>query len=227
MTTTSYIIYAWVIVCSIGYYRIKTMYRSIIARIDFLDEYRVKFKEFANHYFQNGNLRFVDQDLYEWLTIHSVRVQLEVGDFGVAEIIGPPDAYRKRDYQFIINTLPKFRKNMVNDLMLNHLDGEAKDIEDILLRRHGFFLERKENIAKELKNPFKWLQFGIKFFIALPFHLLKWFGIISDNSFGRINENKLIEWISGIITLIGFLGSIVTIFTGWEAFKKIIQNWLK
>jgi hypothetical protein len=152
--------------------------------------------------------------------LNAPKAQREVGIFGIGEYIAPFQIYKIRNYQSIVNTLPKFRERFFND-------AEITSVDDILLRCIGYYQEIDDRVIKEGKNPFKWFQYGVRFLVGLPFMLLKWFGIISDQTLDQITSNRFFRVLSGLVGLIGFFGSIVTIITGWEAFKNITMALFK
>lgn len=72
----------------------------------------------------------------------------------------------------------------------------------------------KEELTRELKNPFIWLREGVRAIIAIPVSLLAWFGVITDSVADRIKTSILFKIFAGSIATIGFISAIVTIALG-------------
>jgi len=209
-----------VLVAVIGVIRIIYAIRNIRKTILFLTEYRNNYIDLINSYFHSSGYRAArqfDQRLYSWLVSKSSKAQQEVGMFGVGEFIAPFQIYKIRNYQFIVNTIPKIRDGHIRDEEINLVD-------DILTRCLGAYEEINNELQLELKNPVKWFQYGIKSVLSLPIRILNWFGIINIRTVDKITANGLFKAISGLIGLISFFSAIVTIVTGWEHFKVIIHK---
>ena len=65
---------------------------------------------------------------------------------------------------------------------------------------------------------------GIKFIVSLPILLLHWFGFISDETTRRAKHNWIIKLLNIIVTLVGFIGGLMSIVMGWNEFWQIIRN---
>lgn len=73
-------------------------------------------------------------------------------------------------------------------------------------------------------NPFSCFSDGIKFIVSLPILLLHWFGFISDETTRRAKHNWIIKLLNIIVTLVGFIGGLMSIVMGWNEFWQIICN---
>lgn len=186
----------------------------------FLDEYRDNYIKLINSYLNSSGYRVArqfDPELYSWLVSKSAKAQREVGMFGVGEFIAPFQIYKIRNYQFIVNTIPKIRDGHLRDEEINLVD-------DILTRCLGAFDEIKIELQSELKNPLKWFQYGVKWCLSLPIRILYWFGIISNSTVDKITANSFFKIVSGLVGFISFFSAIITIVTGWDAFKIILHK---
>lgn len=223
MAAKIYIILGLITVFIIGFYRARRILILVIERLNFLSEYRDNFIRVANSISFTagfGTHGHIDHDLYHWLTMNASKAQREVGVFGVGEFVAPFQIYKIRNYQFIVNTLPKLRQGLIHH-------QEITAVDDILVRCIGYYAEIEQRLQRNYKNPVKWFQYGVRFVISVPIRLLEWFGIINDATFDSITANAAFKVLSGIIALISFFSSIVTIFTGWEPFKAIVRSWWK
>ena len=118
-----------------------------------------------------------------------------------------------------MNALPKFRER--------HLDkAEITNFDDFLVRSLSFYKNLLNDANKKLKNPFKWLQFGVRFLVGFPVRLLSWFGIIPEGWVSAFTSNWAFKTISSLIALVGFMVSIVGLITGWEEFLAIVRGWM-
>ncbi|MEZ4721110.1 MAG: hypothetical protein R2813_04450 [Flavobacteriales bacterium] len=207
----------------IGFIRIRSVLSKLSARIDFLAEYRENYVKLANSVSRSDFSMFarpsnIDPQLYHWLTLNAARAQREVGIFGVGEFVAPFQIYKVRNYQFIVNTLPKFRDDRI-------MPQEITMVDDILVRCIGYFEEAETSLKKTIANPLKWFQYGIRFLVSFPARILSWFGIISEGMFDSITANGLFKFVSGVVALIGFVSAIVGLITGWDNFIEIVKGW--
>ena len=190
-------------------------HRKLIKKSNFASEYLRRFQLFKNSYDTD-----FDGETYYWLTNRVSKIQSYLGIFGVIMEYQPPFSnYIHRNYQIIINTLPEMRNRTGDSSMINAC-------EDALIRYIGYLDDAIENSINQLMNPFKWLRKGVQSIISLPFFILYWLGLISSSYVEKIINNPIFKLISGFITLIGFISSIVTIILGWEAIVNLIRNLL-
>jgi hypothetical protein len=110
---TTLIILGILTVFIIGFVQVYNRHSRVVKKIDFAGEYRNKFVDFANKYFQTYD-RYsrsgdFDGELYVWLTMNVSKIQSNLGTFGVMDYIAPFQTYRVSNYQIVINTIPKFR----------------------------------------------------------------------------------------------------------------------
>jgi hypothetical protein len=218
-----YIIISLIGISIIGFLRLRTLLSDIQERIIFIWEYRDKFIQVANSD-TSGARTFsaynIDYNLYHWLTLNSVKAQRYMGNFGIGEFVAPFQLYKIRNYEFIVGTVSKFTEGLLTT-------QEISMVDNILTRRIGHHKEIEKQLIKEIANPIKWFQYGVRLITSIPVYLLNWFGIISENSLDAITSNTLFKFISGIIALISFLSALITIFTGWSSFIAIIISHFK
>jgi hypothetical protein len=209
-----------VLVTIIGLIRIIITIGNIKKTILFLDEYRDTYVKLINSYLNSSGYhvaRQLNPDLYSWLVSKSVKAQRELGMYGVGEFIAPFQIYKIRNYQFIVNTIPKIRDGHVREEEMNL-------VENILTRCLGAYIDIRSELLSELKNPLKWFQYGVKWCLSLPIRVLNWFGIINNSTVDKITVNGFFKMISGLIGFISFVSAIITIVTGWDAFKIILHK---
>ncbi len=211
-----YIILGLIAILIIGYLVLRQELKAIRKDLGFISEFHSNFVAFANEYYD----RRFNSNLYQWLTLNSAKSQKMCSRLFSGTLVAPFRAYVSRKHEFITNTIPKMRNGRVDEVEIN-------TTEDILLKTVGVYQGREDNALKTAKNPFKWLQYGIRFIIGFPIQLLKWFGIISNSTFYRFTTSKLTKFVSGFVALITFIGTLITIFAGWDQSVEFVKKILK
>jgi hypothetical protein len=223
--TTAIIIIGILFIFLIGFIQLFRTNSRTIKKHEFASEYRNKFIELANKYFEqydkwskSGNL---DNELYVWLTKNVSKIQSNAGSFGVMSYKPAFQNYMINNYQLIINTIPKFREGQVEN-------SDVTSVDDCLLRYIGHIEERSEQTLKNLKNPIIWFRIGFQEIISIPLFVLNWFGIFSKQRINGIMESTIYKIFTGIIALITLLSGLVTIIQGkektFEFINRIIGN---
>jgi len=219
--TTTIIIIGILLIFLIGFIQLFRTHSRTIKKHEFASEYRNKFIEFANKYFEqydrwskSGNL---DNELYVWLTKNVSKIQSNVGSFGVMSYKPAFQNYMINNYQLIVNTIPKFREGQVENF-------DVTPVDDCLLRYIGHVEERSEETLKNLKNPIIWFRIGFQEIISIPLFILKWFGIFSKRRVNGIMESTIYKIFTGIIALITLLSGLVTIIQGKEKTIEFINR---
>lgn len=220
---TAIIITGIILVLLIGFIDVFKRHFRVTEQIDFAGEYRNKFIELTNKFFQNydrfshsGNL---DNELYVWLTMNVNKIQSNIGSFGVMSYKPAFQNYMINNYQIIINTLPKFREGQVE-----HFD--AGSVDDCLLRYIGHLEECRKDTVKNLRNPIIWFREGFKEIISIPIFILSWFGIFSRRTVDSIKESVLFKIIAGLIALVTLASGLVTIFVGFDQTVEFLTRLL-
>ena len=192
---------------------LKAKYDSHLKKLEFANEFRNHFVNLANHYLQSydswsrqGN---IDHNNYNWLTKNVDQMQANLGGIGIINYVAPFGRFHSTNYQVLINTISKFREK-IHQTEINLCD-------DCLTRYIGIYEKIIISNKKELKNPFLWFKEGINFLLILPFNILKWFGLMNSKTVKQITNNLVYKIFTGLVALIAFISSIVTIIQGKEA----------
>jgi hypothetical protein len=217
MTTTIIIIF--ILIFSIGLITLLRRQNKYVQKHNFAFDYREKFIELSNKYFatiydRNGTL---DSELYMWLTKNVNKMQADLGHLGTMHYVAPFQIYQIKNYQIVINTLPKFRNGQVEDFDINSAD-------DSLLRYIGVLEKALESIRKKIKNPIICFKEGFQEVISLPLYIFNWFGLLSDNSVSKVTTNIIFKIFAGISGLVAFASGIVTIVQGKEQMISLINK---
>ncbi len=194
-------------------------------RLTFTKEYRDKFIALCNDIFSNNHF---DQSVYYELTAAVKEMQTELGDDGIyAYVQDNLKGVATRNYQALVNFLPELRtaiSEKQNSIMAMRLSKSITDCDDMFVRHIGTLTSQIDTTRKEAKNPFSCFAEGVRTIISFPILLLKWFGIISGATSVRLKSNWIVKVVSIFVTIVGFVGSVITIIIGWEQFVEIISK---
>ena len=194
-------------------------------RLTFTKEQRDKFITLCNDIFSNNHF---DQAIYYELTAAVKDMQAELGADGIyAYVQDNLKGVATRNYQALVNFLPELRtaiNEKQNSIMSMRLSRSITDCDDMFVRHIGTLTSQIDATRKEAQNPFSCFAEGVRTIISLPILLLKWFGIISSTTAIKLKSNWIVKIISILVTLVGFVGSVITIIIGWNQFVKIISK---
>ena len=192
--------------------------RTCSNNYNFLVEYRDKFSKFISDLLNKN--KYSNKD-YEWLMSNSGKVQIILGDAGIISYKDISGYYP--NYQIVLNFM-----NEVMSLFSKGLIGtESEKItwcHNAFLRKMGIY---DEYIKKEIKrtfNPLYDLTSGIKVILGIPLDILYSIGLISSKNLTKIKDNVLFKILGGIISLLTFLSTIMSIVLGWNDFVNLIKG---
>lgn len=216
--TTTIIIFSILTIFIIGFVQVYNRHSRVIKKIEFVDEYRNKFLDFASKYFKtHSRSGYFDGELYVWLTKNVSKIQNFVGSFGIISYKPAFQYHVISNYPIIINTVPKFREGQVESF-------DVISVDDCLLRYIGYLEEYQNDTQRNLRNPIIWFREGFRELLSIPIFILNWFGIISNRTLNSIKDSLIYKVFSGIIALITLISGIVTIAVGHEQTLKLINK---
>lgn len=198
---------------------------NITKRTEFTNNYHNKFIKLVNGIISE---KYFDQQLYYDLTLHVKSMQYELGSDGILAYVNDPlQGFSTKNYQMLINFLPELR-DAINEhdnvIIMNRINQSAQCCNDMFIRHLGVLEETDKSIRKNLFNPFSSFSEGIKLIILLPILLLHWFGFISYKTTRSAKHNWATKFLNILITVVGFIGGIISIFMGWSEFWQTICN---
>lgn len=211
-----YLVSAIICICIIGFLRVKHYcnYLSDVKTfaIAFLDKLRTYLSS-------NGS----DVGTYNWLTLKSNKMQNQLGSAGIMAAYKPPFAnFQYTNYPIILNMLPELRNALSDSYVMTRLaDQYAATIQEIVIRHIGSIEEIEEFNRNKLNNPIIWFREGVQLFISSPLYAAFWLGVIKEPVIDRLTGNIIFKIISTFVTLVGFVGSIITIVIGWDQFLSM------
>lgn len=182
------------------------------------------FEDFIDQYLNVGGYKAgatFNVDLYEQLTLKSVKMQRYMGRFGIVNYLAAYSDYRIPKYEILSNCLIKVSNGSIHE-------AECSAVENCLIRYLRHIIDCREVQRSKLRNPFIWLGVGLKTLLNLPLSILQWFGVFSDNKAKIVEESKGYKTISGIASFAAFIASLVTIVVSWnqtlDFFKQIFKK---
>ena len=169
-------------------------------------------------------LKLMDKDtveeLHTWLIQNVVIIQKELGSSGIAANFIPPGLSQGfTNYQVIINTLPYIKIGVASEL-------EVNSCKDALNKHIGVLKYSKRVYLKRLINPIQWIIEGIKAIVTFPENFMEWVGLKKYRKKVNIEGSNRFKFISSVIAIIGFIGTIVGIIADWQDFLTIITDWI-
>lgn len=99
----------------------------------------------------------------------------------------------------------------------------ATTAESISTRYIGSMKKRIQKRQKKLRQPIAWLIEGITVALSVPFLLLREFGLLSTEVYGKVRHGKVTRLIAGLIGLISTVDTINAIVTGNSFTIDIVQ----
>ena len=215
MIINTYLILFLILILIIGLCSIVKKIYNLAKYYNFSDEFFDKLEIYIK---SNGQ----DNVSYSWLVSKSSKMQKYIGFFGIMQYKPAYQNYIINNYQLIINGLSELRQYYEAPYSIQLANQMAQTLQEALIRYIGTLEDSKEIYLAQLKNPIVWFREGIQIMIGLPFQVLVWFGIVSSVSMSKFTANIIFKSLSGIIALLTFLGTVITIVLGWEQFKTII-----
>jgi len=207
----------------IGLVRIFRDIKFIQRKMEFAHEFHKKLGEYLK---SQGK----DSQTYSWLIHRSPKFQGEMGFYGTAASYSPPFSnYTVNNYQIILNMIPEIRKEFDSDSLIGDrrfLREYAALLNESILRYIGGMSDELEVAQKKVRNPIIWLTEGVSWVLLLPFSILNWIGLMSETIINGIANNPLFKIVAGIVTLLGFLSTVMTIVIGWNSFLESLKTFL-
>jgi len=207
----------------IGLLAVRAELLSLQTDTSFATEYLQTFRRYMESRGKSG-------EAYGWLTMNAVRMQQDLGQLGVMNMYRPAGAtFSYNHYPIVINMLPALHQDLTGqfaDIMTEPLRYMAQTINDAIIRYFGVLERREHYLRKKSKNPVVLLREGFQQILILPFMILGWFGLYAEGNLTRLRRSRLVQAISGVVTLLGVLAAIVSLVVGWPAFKGIVRGWI-
>lgn len=199
--------------------------KTVTENIAFEDEFISNLKQFVDQR---------DMNTYGWLIHRSAKMQNTMGSYGIFTHFRLPYAnYSYQNYQIITNIIPLIQQNFVNaeEAFTTHrygIENQAYNytnmVHEAILRHIGVLEDEKEKLENDIKNPLSIFRNGMQSILRLPFLILFSFGLLNRQKYDSTLSSGIYKVGSSIFSLMGFIGMIVGLVTGWEQFVKIIRS---
>ena len=158
-------------------------------------------------------------------------IQAELGYDGIiAGYVDYLHGIKGQNYQLFVNIIPEIREaesKSGNSIMLERVSQLIGTCNDALQRHVGNLDRELDTERKGIFNPFICFREGVRFILGLPVLILYWSGFISTRTISAARVSSVFKFISGVITLIGLISSIITILLGWNEVSDIIVRFWK
>ncbi len=206
-------------------------YRRIQRRIDTTYSYRNQFIDFVNALINNRNF---NDEAYIWLTENINEMQAELETDGIiAYMYDPLRGVKRRNYQILINYLPKLRNflsetsRLSSNIMTENYLKEAGFCDDAFIRHVGTLHSLEKSMHKQLINPLSSFSYGIENFLFIPVSALTAFGLLPTRWGKMFKHSKILKLLVGIVELVTLISSVVNVVLGWDEFSQIISRLLQ
>ena len=215
------IVSVFILIAFIGFFSLLGDLKRYAKRVAFANEFLNKFRELS----QNQG---IDYKIYTWLIHRSPKIQIEMGEYGIAHSFRPPYSnYMYSSYPIILNVIPEIRKWIEDDTFSRNvrtINEYMALVNESLIRYIGSIDDDLDELRKEIKNPIIWFRKGFSWILLLPFSIFYWLGITGSSFVERISQNPIFKMIAGLITLLGGISTIMAIVMGWDSFVNAVRN---
>ena len=184
----------------------------------FINDYYKKFQNLIDNVFEKNNIKSRD---YAWLMTNCDKMQYILGESGIISYIEGGRYYN--NIPLLLNVMNEITSYVNNPLVGENEIKMVQWCQNAFLRKTGILNDYIKNETKRIYNPLYSLSAGIKFILLIPVEILNSIGLISNNGKNKINDNKIVKILSGILSLITILSAIITIVIGWNNFVEIIK----
>jgi len=213
----------------IGFVRRLVSALKTAKRIETTDHYRSEFIDFINELFEK---RLFNNKKYYKLTSTVSEMQAEMGSDGVfAYVQDPLHNMAMRNYPLLVNFLPELRNYLSesytgSSIVQENYIYKANSCDDMFIRHIGVLEASLKQLRKKLINPIDCFAYGVRTILTTPIYIISSFGLLTASFARKISNSLIVRIIAGVIALIGFAASVVTIIIGWEQFYGIVKSWL-
>lgn len=177
-------------------------------------------KYFSHDFYSpKTNMGKEEASLHDKLLLQADKAQRLLYDSGIPDYRPPSAGYMIKNYQILINVVPKLRNP-------SGFTEEFEWINKLLIMQIGRNEELQESIKKEMFNPIILLREGIQFFTTLPISLLYWTGLIQYSTLYKLSNNVFVKFINFLIMILGLISAIFTIVLGWDEFKIFLSKFI-
>lgn len=219
--TTWQIILIPVALIVLGLIRQLLILRKKTIRVNLATEFLHTFIEWCE-----GHAR--DHSLYNWILHHSETVQTMLASGGLTSLRRPFESGYHTNYPVILNAIPEIRQMFGNDLFcLRENHHTMIQLVDGCLRRFiGRTEEQHRSERTRLFNPLILFCGGVAWLMELPLFILSEANIITTSRRAIIVNARAFSLLSGVVTLVTLVATVMTIIMGWDEFVAVVTSWM-
>jgi hypothetical protein len=195
-------------VALIGLWKILSLRRAVKQKHKRATEFLATLTEYVKSKGENS-------EKYNWLLQESVGLQREAGSLGIVSFKPPHSNYIMTNFPAIVNLLPMIRQNLGGTYTVLIGFKLFESLEDTIVQHIGGLKEDLTKLDSELRNPVIWLREGVRQLLLFPIHLLEWSGLAGPSTAAKVANRTAFVILSGIVTVLGVVSSVVTIMQGW------------
>lgn len=199
---------------------------------------QIEFTQGYQKYFDAwGHDGFQDNNLYEWLTLNTAKMQVLLGSNGnVQEPGGQSYQFLPNALQRIFTLMPTYQMTVagVGGGLFNHEAGRAippmdlvYQLRDMLKRFEGVLNVQKENAISSMKNPLTWASCGFDLILLIPIIFFQKIIPSKYEFMGIVYQSSIYRILMTCVFLFGLYSSFVTVVLGhadvFEKIKKLIS----
>ncbi|WP_186430060.1 hypothetical protein [Clostridium sp. BSD9I1] len=187
----------------IGLIKIICKIHKYIQDYNFVNEYALKLSNTLKGNIKDGE--------YTYILNNITKLSDTMGDYGNFSYKPPFANYIYNNYSII-------------DIILNYNGGITNEELNLALKATLIYLgecnNKIERSKDKLKNPLILFAEGFRFVFNIPLFMLNSLGIISANMYHKIKHNVVYYFIQNMISLIGFISSVI----GMIQEKEVLMN---
>ena len=213
-----YVVVGFLALLAVGFLQI---WRALMRLVD----ERAEVDRYIQVFTRYMNSAGTDGQAYGELIERSLRVQDLLGGVGfMAQYMAPFGRYSVPNYQIVLNGVPAMRRDF--EVLTSGRSDHGQLVGETLVRYMGWSADRIREKQRELRNPVAWFREGVAAVLLVPLWLFRSLGLLSGTRADRVAASPLFRLITGLVALVGLIGSIFTIVLGWSAMKEVVSRLL-
>ncbi len=186
--------------------------------------------EFASKYLNNFlewyKGRAQDSRLYADMMHDANRMQELLGNDGTVSIRMPFESAYHSNVPVILQGVSAIKRDYydIRGSVSETAKGFAQLVEDTVRRVIGRMSDDISNAVNRQFNPLVLFCSGVSGILELPLVILTESGLISSAQSHSIVAGRLFAGLRLVVSLLSFLGTVITIVLGWQSFVGLIKQ---
>ena len=155
--------------------------------------------------------------------------QIELGQDGVVDYYDPVLGMKVDKYQIFVNFDQEIQMTCGvlcdNTAQMEQFRQIVETCNAAINRHIGNLKRTRKECVRNLLNPIRCFSKGIRLILSIPIIMLQWLGIISADKRRKAESSTVMTIMSALVSVVGFVASIITIVLGWNEFVSILRSW--